>query len=127
MNYEPGIGTLIGLAMGQADSNNDERYRVLAKLNTALATSERKALQDRSFTVATAAVVDEVLEEIGRVQRKELPLNQRSISLPGETGRHLRNEAYVRHANVALTKLSEGRLKFTSAERDRIMSIKPLI
>lgn len=126
MSYEPGMGTLVGLALGTVANNNEVRQADIRAIRKTVTATEESALWGQANARATALVIDEVLAEVAKMQRGELGNAQRTVSLSNPTGRKLRNEAFVKHVSLLIKEVSEGSLQLGPDARQRILTDLPL-
>lgn len=115
----PGVGTLIGLAWGDALNERDfaaERLR----LQRELAAANAQALGAKATKDASKAVLDAVVGELAAEQAGKLKV--RRLSDPGNIAG--RNEAFMDTAEGQLRRLSDGSLKFSVASTLRVKRAK---
>lgn len=115
----PGVGTLIGLAWGDALNEREfaaERQRLQRELDAAKAvTLGAKATKDASTAVLDAVVGELAAEAAGK-------LKVRRLSDPGNVAG--RNEAFMDTAEGQLRRLSDGSLEFSTASKLRVKRAK---
>ena len=124
--FEPGMGTAVGMAMAQTRNRQDERQAHLDELSSKVQQLETAALRDQAFARAAAFVIDEVLAEIGQVQRGELATAARTVSMSTPAGRELRNRHYLEQAGRFMAELSNNRVRLSRQEFERLLSKLPL-
>lgn len=115
----PGVGTLIGLAWGDALNERDfaaERDR----LQRELAAANAEALGAKATKDASKAVLDAVVGELAAEQAGTLKV--RRLSDPGNIAG--RNEAFMDTAAGQLRRLSDGSLQFSVASTLRVKRAK---
>jgi hypothetical protein len=115
----PGVGTLIGLAWGDALNERDfaaERDR----LQRELAAANAEALGAKATKDASKAVLDAVVSELAAEQAGTLKV--RRLSDPGNIAG--RNEAFMDTAAGQLRRLSDGSLQFSVASTLRVKRAK---
>jgi hypothetical protein len=113
----PGIGTLIGLAWGDALNERDyvtERARLKRELAAAT------ALGSRATKDASKAVLDAVVSELAAEQAGKLKV--RRLSDPANVAG--RNEAFMDTAEGQLRRLSDGSLQFSVASTLRVKRVR---
>ena len=115
----PGVGTLIGLAWGDALNERDfaaERQR----LQRELAAANAEALGAKATKDASKAVLDAVVGELAAEQAGKLKV--RRLSDPDNVAG--RNEAFMDTAEGQLRRLSDGSLQFSVASTLRVKRAK---
>lgn len=113
----PGLGTLIGLAWGDALNERDfanERARLAAELQEANATHMGATAKKN----ASKALLDVVTKELRLEQ--EGKLKTRRFSDPKNVGG--RAEAFMDTAEGELTRISDGSLNFSQVSHQRVKS-----
>lgn len=115
----PGVGTLIGLAWGEALNERDfaaERQR----LQKELAAANAEALGAKATKDASKAVLDAVVGELAAEQAGKLKV--RRLSDPDNVAG--RNEAFMDTAEGQIRRLSDGTLQFSVASTLRVKRAK---
>lgn len=104
MSIGPGIGTLIGLKMGQ-DRNDEEFFNEKTRLLRQLGEQNDQYLAELAQKDAMKAVVGAVVDELGN------PAGGRRLSDPANT--QARGEDFIDTAEHQLNRFSSGRLSFS--------------
>ena len=105
-----GMGLLIGMASGARDNQDNDNDDELNKIRRGLSSKLADVVYQTAFKEATAKVHDEMIDEL-------------QGGTPGKHNRHLsdpknvagRNEAYAKHAAIAVSRISGGRMTMSLA------------
>lgn len=126
MSFGPAVGTLVGVAMAVTANRQDARNASLAELRDQLSDLEWQSLRSRAYKVATTQVIDDVLAEVGKLQRKELGNDERAFSRSDAAGRLHRNRAFVEYVARELRQASNGRVRMNAQEREELLKQLPI-
>lgn len=111
----------IGLAVGALSQNNEDLREQqgadLDALSKELSLKLGDVLYQQAYKIAVAEVHEAILDELrlaqqGQLARPVLSDHRNSVA---------RNEEFVRRADAALQRISEGRLRMSQARKDRIL------
>lgn len=115
-----GIGTLIGLSMGEMDARNRAHGDDLARMRQELLERSQSAFYQEAFKEAAGDVLGQIVDEIKGVENGSV--KERRMSDPKNPD--ARNEAYAEAAAKAVTRLSDGRVNMSRLSMDRIKNAR---